>query len=306
MKRQKELEQLNAALREGQEHLEVLYNATERFVPKPFLKLLKKDHIEEVKLGDSVEIQLSVLFSDIRGFTTISEGLTPKQAFAFVNEYLEVTAPIIRKHHGFINQYHGDGIMALFPRKPDDSVLAVQEMSLALHEYNIGREARLKVGYGLNTGPAMLGIIGEKERMEANVISDTINLASRTESLNKFYGTEFLITQGTFRELSKEKRFVTRLIDKVRVKGKVEAVYLYEVYFQREIGEEERNFIASYELAFKIYEKGEFRDALAAFKECLILKPNNQSVILFIARCESLLKEPPSQEWDGIFEMQHK
>jgi hypothetical protein len=179
-------------------------------------------------------------------------------------------------------------------------------MSAALKKYNETSGSSLKVGYGLNTGSAMLGIIGEQERMEANVISDAINLASRTENLNKFYGTEFLITQGTISELSDKDEFVMRLIDKVRVKGKSKATYLYEVYFQKEVNDEEKKFINHYESAFRLYEKGNFEESLAGFRECLLLKPNNQSVLLFIARCETLLKEPPSQEWDGIFEMQHK
>jgi hypothetical protein len=216
-------------------------------------------------------------------------------------------APIIRKNHGFINQYHGDGIMALFPRKADDSVKAIQEMSEALTFYNQklaeNNKQQLSVGYGLNTGLTMLGIIGEHERMEANVISDAINLASRTESLNKFYGTSFLVTEGTMQALSREEKYLSRIVDKVRVKGKSAAVYLYEIYMKFQ--EEEQGFIHAYESAFKQYEKGEFEDALKLFKECHIMKPGNRSVEVFIHRCESLLKSPPA-EWDGTFEMTHK
>jgi ligand-binding sensor domain-containing protein/class 3 adenylate cyclase len=293
-------------LKERQEQLEKLYAATERFVPKAFLTLLKKDHIEDVKLGDSTELELTIMFSDIRGFTTIAEKQSPAEAFAFINDYLAVMAPIIRKNHGFINQYHGDGIMALFPRKADDSIKAVQEMSQALSLFNQQQEKKSKpqlgVGYGLNTGLAMLGIIGEEERMEANVISDAINLAARTEGLNKFYGTSFLVTEGTMEALPGEKGYRSRIVDKVRVKGKSLAVYLYEIYIDNNFQEE---FIRTYESAFKHYEKGEFIDALRLFKECLLIKPMDKSVKVLIDRCETFLKSPPAG-WDGAFEMAHK
>jgi class 3 adenylate cyclase len=295
------------SLKARQEQLERLYAATERFVPKAFLTLINKDHIEDVRLGDSTELELTIMFSDIRGFTTIAERQSPGEAFAFVNDYLAVMAPIIRKNHGFINQYHGDGIMALFPRKADDSIKAVQEMSEALSIYNQGQakknKQQLSVGYGLNTGLTMLGIIGEQERMEANVISDAINLAARTESLNKFYGTSFLVTEGTMQALSGEDQYSSRRIDKVRVKGKSTAVYLYEIYMSKKAETDE--FINAYESAFKKYEKGEFEEALRLFTECRITQPANKSVEVFINRCETLLKSPPL-EWNGIFEMTHK
>jgi hypothetical protein len=149
----------------------------------------------------------------------------------------------------------------------------------------------------------MLGIIGEQERMEANVISDAINLAARTESLNKFYGTSFLVTEGTMQALSGEDQYSSRRIDKVRVKGKSTAVYLYEIYMSKKAETDE--FINAYESAFKKYEKGEFEEALRLFTECRITQPANKSVEVFINRCETLLKSPPL-EWNGIFEMTHK
>ena len=138
------------------EHTEILYKATERFVPSPFLKLLKKDHIENVKLGDSVQIEVTVLFTDIRGYTTITEKQTPEEAFSFINAYLKVMAPIIRAHHGFINHYEGDGIMALFPESADDAVKAVLSLQKALVNFNEEQTKRgvqqFRVGYGLNSG----------------------------------------------------------------------------------------------------------------------------------------------------------
>lgn len=292
------------------EHTERLYRATERFVPKPFLKLLNKEHVEDVKLGESIEATLTVLFTDIRGYTTITEGQSPKEAFAFINAYLKVMAPIIRSHGGFINQYQGDGIMALFEQSADDGVRAVKAMNQALRTFNDEQSKldrpKLSVGYGLNTGQAMLGTIGEEERMDANVISDAINLASRVESLNKYYGTEFLITDSTLKALSDPKKYITRVVDKVRVKGKKNVVFLYEVYFQDNVDENEHKFIDTYEAAFIAYEKGEIKKALDQFRACQKLKPEDKSCPFFIERCGLLLQRPLPEGWDGTYDMTSK
>ena len=173
-----------------------MYHAAERFVPKRVLQLLHKEHVEDVQLGDSVKLKISVLFADIRSFTTLAESLTPEQTALFLNTYMHYMAPIIRKHNGFVNQFLGDGIMALFPETPSDSVDAALAMTQALPRFNKEIEekgyAPVSVGIGINTGEAMLLALGEKERLEASVVSDAINTASRVEGLNKYYKTQAL------------------------------------------------------------------------------------------------------------------
>jgi len=294
-----------------------LYEKTERqlelfqkFVPKEFLNFLYKNNVDisNIKLGDSTETMLTVLFTDIRDYTTLTEGLSPQEAFAFVNAYLKERAPVIRAHNGFINQYIGDGIMALFPRSVDDGVKAVQALYRTLQEFNrkqqeLGRPA-LRVGYGLNTGKAMLGTIGEEERMGANVIGDVINSASRVEALNKTYGTEFLISEFTKSALTST--YTTRLLDKVRVKGKKNAVYIYEVYFQETVDAKERSFIDTYENAFRSYEKGDFIAALTGFKECQKQKSQDVASALLLERTLHLLEKTVPEGWDGTYDMVHK
>lgn len=292
------------------EQMENLYRSTEKFVPKSFLQLLHKEHVEEVRLGDSVEATITVLFSDIRDYTTIMEKQSPKEAFAFINEYLKIMGPIIRNHHGFINQYQGDAIMALFPRNAEDGMKAVIEMSSALVDYN-KKQAELnrpilKVGYGLNTGVAMLGTIGEEARMDANVISDAVNLASRVEALNKFYGTKFLISDATFNAISDKARYDFRLVDKVRVKGKKQVLYLYEVYLDDTMAEKEKAFIEHYETAFKAYESGKFTKSKALFEACQAEKPRDAATALFIERCNELIERGPPLGWDGTYTLLHK
>lgn len=297
-------------LRQRFERLQVLYQATERFVPKAFLNILKKKNIEEVELGESVEIEVTALFSDIRGCTTIMEKQTPQEAFGFINTYLKEMAPIIRAHEGFINTFMGDGIMALFPHSADDAVTAVQAMEKALVQFNSEQAKQnmpiIKVGYGLNTGKAMVGTVGEKERMEANVIGDTINLASRVESLNKFYGTDFLVSEGTIKGLKDKSLYSMRLVDKVMVIGKKNPIYLYEISLQDSVSENKRIFIELYEKAFREYEKGNFSQAVFQFRESLKYDPNNRASIVFIARCEQLLKRPLPKMWNGVYEMTEK
>jgi predicted ATPase/class 3 adenylate cyclase/predicted Ser/Thr protein kinase len=292
------------------EQMEILYRATERFVPKSFLKLLNKEHVEDVKLGDCTETVVTVLFTDIRGYTTLTEKLNPVQAYAFINGYLKHVAPIISAHQGFISQFQGDGIMALFPGQADDGMGAVLDMIDALVVFNEDQSKnnghQIRVGYGLNTGPAMLGTIGIEERMDANVISDAINLASRVEGLNKFYGTSFLASDATVNGLSNPNKYTVRLVDKVQVKGKKNAVSLYEVYCRGVATVQEREFIDKYEAAFKAYERGDIEVARDGFKQCLSLKASDQPSILLVERCEGLLKSGLPPGWDGTYEMMHK
>jgi class 3 adenylate cyclase len=166
-----------------------LKKAYERFVPREFLNLLDKQHMIDVQLGDQVEKEMTVMFSDIRGFTTISEDMEPQEIFDFINNYLGQMEPIILKHHGFIDKYIGDAIMALFPTTVDDAVRGSISMLQTLNQYNnllqrAGYPA-IKIGIGLNTGPLILGTVGGQNRMDGTVISDAVNISARIENLTK-------------------------------------------------------------------------------------------------------------------------
>ena len=179
--------------------------AISRFVPTAFLNALGKSDITEIKLGESVEKEVSVLFSDIRDFTGISEQMTPEENFAFVNDYNKRMGPIIQEHGGFINQYLGDGIMAMFPESIDGALQAAIQMGETLRTYNTERaEQRLqsiKVGIGIHSGPLIMGITGDENRMDAATISDVVNSASRIESLTKHYGANILLSEESLEKL---------------------------------------------------------------------------------------------------------
>lgn len=204
----------------------------ERFVPQAFLSIVGKPSIVEVELGDNKRERMSILFSDIRSFTTLSEGMTPDENFAFINAYLERMGPVIRDHDGFIDKYIGDAIMALFANA-DDAVRAGLAMLATLEEFNAGRRAAglapVAIGVGINTGSLMLGTIGEKHRMDGTVISDAVNLASRVESLTKDYGVPLLISEFTREELADPAAYDIRPVDVVVVKGKTQPVAIHAV-----------------------------------------------------------------------------
>ena len=214
--------------------IEKINTSYERFVPKEFLTLLDKKLITDVDVGDNKSLKMSVLFSDMRNFTSISEQLTPTQNFEFLNNYLNSLAPAIKSNDGFIDKYIGDGVMALFPNKADDPVNAAIEMNLGLEKLNVEFKKKgidkVSMGVGIHRGDLILGTIGQTERMETTVISDTVNVSSRLESLNKKYGTSILISGSIMESISLELKSLCRLIDKVQVKGKSEFIEVYEVF----------------------------------------------------------------------------
>ena len=205
----------------------------ERFVPHAFLAMIGKPSIVSVMLGDNKRQDMTILFSDIRNFTTLSEQMSPDENFAFINTYLERMGPVIRDNNGFIDKYIGDAIMALFA-DADDALRASLAMVETLEDFNRQRALKkldpIAIGIGLNTGSLMMGTIGEKHRMDGTVISDAVNLASRIEGLTKVYRVAILTSQHTYDRLADPNAYDMRPIDVVVVKGKTQPVTLFEVF----------------------------------------------------------------------------
>jgi predicted ATPase/class 3 adenylate cyclase len=210
-----------------------LNTAYERFVPHEFLELLGKRSITDVGLGDQQQREMTVLFADIRNFTSLSESMTPKENIDFINGFLKRMVPPIREHHGFIDKYIGDAIMALFPRRPDDAIEAALAMRQNLHQYNRERVERgfvpIEFGTGIHTGSLMLGIVGEAERLDSTVISDVVNVAGRIEELTKTYQTPILASGGTLAAMVEPGRFRQRHLGDVQIRGKADLVAVHEV-----------------------------------------------------------------------------
>jgi class 3 adenylate cyclase len=213
--------------------LKKMNDSLERFIPREFLGFLRKENILEVELGDWTECDMTIFFLDIRNFTTLSENMSPRDNFRFLNSFLGIFGPIIRTHSGFVDKYPGDGIMALFPGEPDDALSAALEMRERLLGYNAGRAqggyVPIRFGVGIHSGPLMLGTIGENNRMDSTVISDSVNAASRLEGLTKKFSTDILVSGDTLRSLARPGDFETRLIGEESVKGKTKAVQVYEL-----------------------------------------------------------------------------
>ena len=289
-----------------------LTEAYQRFVPEQLLSNLEKESILDVKLGDQVQKEMSILFSDIRSFTTLSESMTPEENFRFVNSYLSRMGPLVREHHGYIDKYIGDAIMALFDRSPDDAVHTSVEMLAALREYNEGRLRAgyepIRIGIGINTGMMMLGTLGEEDRMEGSVISDAVNLAARLEGPTKLYRTLLLVSEATRSKLTPD-AFRMRLIDKVAVKGKAEPVLIHEV-LDAEAPEERDGKLVTLEAfnsGWELYQNQQFEKAKAKFQECLKQAPGDTVADLYVERCEALLSNGwDAETWDGINRMDTK
>ena len=261
-----------------------------RFVPQAFLAIVGKPSIVEVELGDNKRRNMTILFSDIRNFTTLSEAMTPDENFAFINAYLERMGPVIRDHNGFIDKYIGDAIMALF-ESADDALKAGLAMLETLDAFNDERRAAsrppIAIGIGINTGTLMMGTIGEKHRMDGTVISDAVNLASRVEALTKTYGVRLLVTQYTVEDLGDPRGYDIRPIDVVVVKGKTRPVTICEV-FQRDPAEQRAAKAGTRDLLQSGVEALARRDMACArrfFEESLQRLPGDMAASNLLQKC---------------------
>jgi two-component system sensor histidine kinase ChiS len=230
-------------MKEYRDHLEFLVQqrtialrrtmaAFERFVPVRFLELLSTENITEVGLGDHIQRDMTILFSDIKGFTTLSENMTPEENFAFINTYLEWFDPIVQRYRGFIDKYIGDSVMALFSTA-EGAVDAAIDILKILEIFNrrqleIGRPS-VEIGIGINTGPLMLGMVGSPGRMEGTVIGDAVNVASRIERLTRRFDTPLLISATTLSKIPNPDRYDIESVGAVDVRGKSEPVVVYKL-----------------------------------------------------------------------------
>jgi len=268
-------------------------DAFRRFVPEQLLKLLNKGGIEQLRLDDHVQLDMTVLFSDIRSFTTLSERLTPEQNFRFLNSYLSKMEPSIERYGGFIDKFIGDSIMALFGTSADDAVRSALDMTASLREYNLGRLRAgyepIRIGIGLNSGPLMLGIVGGENRLQGTVIGDAVNVASRVEDLNKTYGTSLLLTGHTLERLADPSAYRMRRIDTVQVRGRSRAERIYELFDADapEVLEKKLATAATFEEAMKRYEEGRLPEARELFRDVYARNRYDLVSRAYIERCDA-------------------
>jgi two-component system sensor histidine kinase ChiS len=207
--------------------------ALRRFVPEELTRILGKRSIVDVVLGDHVEGNMGVVFSDLRAFTALSERLSADETFLFLNQYLKEIGPVTRAYGGYIDKYVGDAILAIFPDGPDDALQAALAMQRKVDVFNQTRaqagEPPVTIGVGVHSGPLVLGIIGESERLEGTVIADSVNLACRLEGLCKDFGVRIVTTEECLAAAKNGAEYTTRFLGEVPVRGKSDPVRAYEI-----------------------------------------------------------------------------
>lgn len=293
-------------------HLEALLKAYGRFVPHSFLDFLKKESVIDLRLGDHVQQEMTVLFSDIRSFTTLSESMTPRENFGFINAFLRRVGPVIRTHGGVIDKYIGDAVMALFPAAPADAIAAAIDMQRKVAEYNLERAASgrqpIAIGVGLHTGSLILGTVGEDERMNSTVIADAVNLASRLEGITKYYGVGIVVSGDALARLAQPAAFKTRFLDKIQVKGKKGFVVVHEVFDADEdaVRLAKEAILEQWQAAVDLYFAARFGEAIAAFQAILERAPHDHPSRIYLERATRLLADGVPQDWSGVEVMHDK
>jgi adenylate cyclase len=260
--------------------------------------------------------KVSILFSDVRSFTSISEALGARETVSLLNEYFERMVDVVLSHRGVLDKFIGDAVMALFgvpfngEHDADDAVKVANAMFVALRELNQERrqagKAPIDIGVGIATGVVVVGNIGSTKRMEYTAIGDSVNLASRLESATKFYGARILISESTRAELAN--KALLREIDRLRVQGKHEPVAIYESmdYLTEETFPNLAPAVERYAEGIRHYRAREFKDALQCFKETLVLNPGDKPSRLYVQRAEHFIASPPPDDWDGVWTMTSK
>jgi len=286
--------------------------ASNRFVPNEFIRSLGHESITDVRLGDHVEQVVTVLFADIRDYTGLAESMTPAENFKFVSSYNQRMGPLVQKHKGFVNQYLGDGIMAIFTSSPEDALRAAVAIQKELSIYNEQRQEKgrqtIEVGIGLHTGSLIMGIIGDQKRMDAATVSDTVNTASRMEGLTKFYGTRILLSEYSLQLIENKADFNFRYLGKVQVKGKKAFTDIYECFD----GDADGSF-SNKEQTLRVFEQGlyayfnkDFDFTMNSLTQVLSINPHDAPAQWFLEKAQRYAQSGTPENWEGVEFMKEK
>ena len=270
---------------------------------------------ELLSLGGEERV-LSVLFSDVEGFSTISEHITPTMLVELLNEYLTTMTELVVDHGGIIDKYLGDALMAEFgvPVPLEDHALRAcraalkmtQELARLREKWAREGKPQLEARIGINTGPMLVGNLGSRRMMDYTVMGDHVNLASRLEGANKLYGTRIMVSEFTW-EQAKD-GVVGRELDRIRVKGKEEPARVYEILGTREEGvpPQIQDLVQGFESALELYRSRRFGEAFRAFLNVEQRYPNDGPTRLCLNRCREYVDHPPPKNWDGVYTMTTK
>lgn len=289
-----------------------LNKAYQRFVPHDFINALGQQSILQVKLGDNIDQGMTVMFCDIRSYTRLSENLSPVENFRFINNYLMRIGPVIRKHKGFVNHYLGDGLIALFKDDPADALNASVEMLAEIEKYNQERLSEgsepIAIGIGLHSGRVMMGIIGDNERHDANVISDAVNIACRLEGLTKIFAANIILSDETLNEIKNKETIPLRYLGIIKVKGKENVLGVYEMFGadERQTKERKQQTLELFNLALKDYFDQHFAEAAVSLKKVLAINPHDKTARRYLEHAAKYLIDTIPSNWDGVEVMEEK
>ncbi|MGA2392979.1 MAG: adenylate/guanylate cyclase domain-containing protein [Candidatus Lustribacter sp.] len=306
-----ELDEFSDTFGTMRSHIREHNAAVANFIPHQFLELLGHRDVRGLQLGDHCESVMTMLFSDIRAFTTLSGSMTTAETFRFVNSYLTHIGPIVRENGGFIDKYIGDAIFALFPAGPGDAVDAAVAMQRRVVTYNEGRAragyAPIAIGIGLHRGELMLGTIGESLRFETTVIADAVNIAARMEGLTKAFGA-LILASGEVMETVERMTYRTRKLGEVLVKGAVRAITVYEVCDADpfDLLEHKMRTNEDFERGRLAYAAGDFKTAERVFRDVAAGDERDQVAAYFRDRAAILASATDVVLWDGVEHMESK
>lgn len=263
---------------------------------------------DRLKLGGEKR-EITILFSDIRGFTTLSERLSPEQLVSILNEYLSPMTRIVLEEKGTLDKYIGDAIMVIcnapidLPDHPQKGCSIALRWIKELEKLNGSWKEKgyppIDIGVGINTGDAVVGNMGADLRFDYTAIGDNVNLASRLEGMNKLYGTAIIVTESTQKLATND--FLFRELDVVRVKGKGKPVAIFELMDFSDSDASKKELASSFSKALSLYKSRRFEDAKTMFDVILNKFPEDGPTKLYIERCTDYIKSPPSSDWDGVY-----
>jgi adenylate cyclase len=311
-----ELEQLGSAfneMAEGLKEREFIKSTFERYVSKAVASEIIQNP-DMVRLG-GLKKELTVMFSDIGGFTSLSETLPPEEMVRHLNEYFEGMSSAILEYDGTINQFQGDAIVAFWgaPVQQENHALLACLAALRCRDFlKTLQEKWMAQGipartfrFGINTGEMVVGNIGSSSRFEYTVIGDEVNLASRLEGANKIYGTQILISEKTHERVKEE--VVARELDIIRVVGKNQPVRIYELISERrESDDKTKALMEKFQTAINFYRERRWSEAIECFEKTLEVNPKDRASQEYIRRCDEYRDSPPSEDWEGVFELRSK
>jgi len=276
--------------------------AMQRFVPGEFAKILGHQRLDEVKLGDCADKELTVLFLDIHGFTSASERMTSRQVFGWLNDQFGALVPALRAHGGFVDKFIGDAVMALFAKGAFSAVNAATEAMHALRE----KEPTARVGIGIHHGATMLGAIGDDERFSPTVVSDTVNVASRLESLTRRFDALVLLSDETVEAAGLGRSDRTRYLGSFRVKGRAKALRIHELLDAEDpvVAADKRSAAEPIEAIVHALERGEYERAWSTARGALEAFPLDPVLAFYSEAIGELMRT--GETYEGSIQIAEK